>query len=41
MLITFEQIQKQWAEKGYIAIKASEATKADKTDRSKVIIYWA
>lgn len=41
MLMTFEEAKKAWAEKGYEAIKASEATEADKSDTSKVIIYWA
>jgi hypothetical protein len=41
VLLTFEEAKKAWAEKGYTAIKASEATEADKNDRSKVIIYWA
>ena len=41
MLITWEEARKAWAEKGYEAIKGSEATEADKADTSKVIIYWA
>jgi len=41
MLITFEEAKKVWAEKGYEAIKGSEAAEADKADTSKVIIYWA
>ena len=41
MLETFEEAKKEWAEKGYEAIKGSEATEADKHDPSKVIIYWA
>ena len=41
MLITWEDAKKEWSEKGYEAIKSSEATEADKADTSKVIIYWA
>lgn len=41
MLITWEEAEKAWAEKGYKAIKGSEVTEADKADTSKVIIYWA
>jgi hypothetical protein len=41
MLITWEETKKDWAEKGYEAIKGSEATEADKADTGKVIIYWA
>jgi len=41
MLKTFEEAKKEWAEKGYEAIKGSEATEADKADTGKVIIYWA
>jgi len=41
MLITWEEARKAWAEKGYEAIKGSEATEADKADTCKVIIYWA
>jgi len=41
MLITFEEAKKDWAAKGYTAVKGSEATEADKADTSKVIIYWA
>lgn len=38
---TFEEAAKDWAAKGYTAVKSSEATEADKTDTNKVIIYWA
>ena len=41
MLMTWEEAKKAWAEKGYEAIKGSEATEADKADTCKVIIYWA
>ena len=41
MLITWEDAKKAWAEKGYEAIKGSEATDADKADTGKVIIRWA
>ena len=41
MIITWEEAKKVWAEKGYEAVKGSEATEADQADTSKVIIYWA
>lgn len=41
MLKTFDEAKKDWAAKGYEAIRGSEATEADKADTSKVIIYWA
>jgi len=41
MLMTWEDAKKAWAEKGYEAIKGSEATEADKADTGKVIIRWA
>lgn len=41
MLMSFEEVAKDWAAKGYKAVKASEAAAADKNDTKKVIIYWA
>ena len=41
MYITFEEAAKEWAAKGYTAIKGSEATEEDIKDTTKVIILWA
>lgn len=41
VLMSFEEVAKDWAAKGYKAVKASEAAAADKNDTKKVIIYWA
>lgn len=41
MLLTFEEAERDWAARGYTAVRGSEASEADKADTSKVIIYWA
>lgn len=41
MYKTFEEAKKDWAEKGYTAVRGSEATEADWKDTSKVVLRWA